>query len=195
MEHTVKSKAVFLDRDGTINVEKEYLFRVEDWEWIPGSIEAIKGFNDMGFKVIVVSNQAGVARGYYTERQIDVLHELINRKLGEHGAMIDAFFYCPHHPEFGAERDCECRKPKSGLILDAIRKYNINDKESYMVGDKASDIMAGRRANLTCILVMTGYGAQHAQTVGGDAIFADDLLSALRIIKEIESSRAGADGR
>ena len=113
-------RVVFLDRDGTINEEVEYLYRPEDLRFLPGVPEAIKRLNGAGFKVVVITNQAGVARGYYTEADVERLHSYMNRLLEEKGAHIDGFYYCPHHPEHGIgeyKKDCECRKPKTGMFL------------------------------------------------------------------------------
>ncbi len=111
----VTNKAVFLDRDGTLNVDKGYVHRIEDWEWIPGAIDAIVLLKKAGFLVVVITNQAGIARGYYTDTEVSHLHTRINEELKEHGATIDGFYHCPHHPEFSAE--CECRKPMAGNIF------------------------------------------------------------------------------
>jgi D,D-heptose 1,7-bisphosphate phosphatase len=145
------NKAVFLDRDGTINKDIGYLYKIEDLELLPGVIQAIKILNDSGFLVIVITNQSGVARGYYSEMDIKLLHNYINNILNEYGANIDAFYYCPHHPEKGIGKykvNCNCRKPKPGLIENAIEEFKIDRSKSYMVGDKKSDVEAGKNANL-----------------------------------------------
>ena len=155
---TKMTGAVFLDRDGTINVEKNYLYRVEDWEWIPGALEAIRGFNHMGYLVIVVTNQAGVARGYYTREDVEHLHKFVMASARKEGAFIHGIYYCPHHFRYGAIRDCGCRKPKSGLFLQAVKDFNISLEESYMIGDKLSDMQAAVPIGIKPILVLTGYG-------------------------------------
>ncbi len=154
-------RAVFLDRDGTINVEKEYLYKVEDFEFIPGAPEAIKSLKDAGFLVIVVSNQSGIGRGYFDEQAVEVLHRHIQEELSGHGTSIDAFYFCPHHPEKGGgdyKIVCDCRKGGPGMLLQAADEYNIDLGNSYMVGDKLADIEAGQRAGCTPVLVLTGYG-------------------------------------
>lgn len=146
-----KKPAAFLDRDGTLNVDKGYVFRIEDFEWLPNAKEAIKYLNDFGYLVIVVTNQAGIAKGYYTEAEMHRLHNWINRDLSKIGAHIDAFYFCPHHPTEGQPPyllDCDCRKPKPGLILRAAQEWNINLEESIGIGDKESDILAFERAGL-----------------------------------------------
>ena len=173
-------KAVFLDRDGTINVDKGYVHRIEDWEWISGAIDAIAALNNAGFLVIVVTNQAGIARGYYTDKQVNELHAWVNRKLEKHGARIDGFYFCPHHPEFGEE--CECRKPLPGLLLQAKQDFDIDLANSWLVGDKAGDILAGMAAGVKPILVMTGYGKEQRKLLPAEAICATDITEASDLI-------------
>lgn len=184
----MSSPAIFLDRDGTINVEKEYLYRVEDWEWIPGAVEAIKLINQMGWLVIVVTNQAGVARGYYTEDDVDVLHRHVDKLLAVEGAKVNAYYYCPHHPEFGDGRECECRKPNSGMLLAAGRYLDIDLGRSYLIGDKSSDIDAAQNVGVTPIIVMTGYGRQEADQISDSVMRADDILDAVKRIFSNEMS-------
>lgn len=171
--------AIFLDRDGTVNVEKRYLYQVEDWEWIPGAIEAIREFNRAGFAVVVVSNQAGIAYGIYTEKEVDLLHATIAAELHNHGAWIDAFYYCPHHPQSGST--CDCRKPNPGMLFRAQRELDLDLARSYMIGDKLIDVDAGRAAGVRSVLVLTGYGRQEAQAAGAGPC-VKDLLSACRLI-------------
>jgi len=149
-------KAVFLDRDGTLNVEVNYLYKPEDLRFIPGIIEAIRFWNEAGYLVVVVTNQAGVARGYYSEDDVIRLHEYINQQLETAGAHIDAFYYCPHHPEYGIGKykvDCNCRKPKTGMLEKAISDFDIDVQESYLFGDKPSDIEAGEKLGIKSFLV------------------------------------------
>lgn len=150
------NKAIFLDRDGTLNVEKNYLYKTEDFEFIPGMPEAIKMWNNSGYLVIVITNQAGVARGYYKEEDVYKLHQYINQRLKEIGAHIDAFYYCPHHPVYGIGKykiDCNCRKPKTGMLEKAISDFNIDVKQSYLFGDKASDIKVGEAMKIKSYIV------------------------------------------
>lgn len=139
-------KAIFLDRDGTINVEKNYLFRIEEFEFIPGVPEAIKGFKELGYLVIVITNQSGVARGYYSEDDVKRLHEHINERLAEYGTGIDAFYYCPHLPDAVIpeyQMECDCRKPRRGLFEQAVRKWDIDTNGSWVIGDRERDIIPG----------------------------------------------------
>jgi len=161
-----KRRAVFLDRDGTINVEKEYLHRIEDFEFIPGAPEAIKRLRSAGYLVIVVTNQSGVARGYFSQEDVDCLHEHIQQELMSRGTRIDAFYVCPHHPTKGLNElrmDCDCRKGSPGMLLRAAEEHDIDLKSSFMIGDKPADIEAGQRAGCQAVLVMTGYGRETAQ--------------------------------
>lgn len=147
-------KAVFLDRDGTINVEKGYLYKKEDFDFIEGTQEAIKLLNDNGYKVIVITNQSGIARGFYNELDMKKLHLHIDSLLASYGARIDAYFYCPHHPDFTG--DCDCRKPKPGLLFRAAKIYGIDLENSYLVGDKESDIRCAENATVNGVLVGAG---------------------------------------
>ena len=174
--------AVFLDRDGTLNVDKGYVHRIEDWEWIPGAIGAITMLKKAGFLVIVITNQAGIARGYYDEADMTHLHAIINMELQKHGATIDGFYHCPHHPEFGAIRECECRKPMPGMIDKASQDFDIDLGRSWLVGDKASDIQAGLATGIKSILVLTGYGNKERALLGDDAICVTDILAAYNYI-------------
>jgi D-glycero-D-manno-heptose 1,7-bisphosphate phosphatase len=148
--------AVFLDRDGTLNVEKNYLYKREDWEWIDGARESIKRFSDAGYAVVVISNQAGIARGMYQPEDVDNLHQLVQEDLEKIGTKIDAFFYCPHHPDFGSS--CECRKPSPMMLTEAAHLMNIRLKDSWMIGDRLIDVECGKNAGVHSILVKTGYG-------------------------------------
>lgn len=140
------NKAAFFDRDGTINIDKGYVHRIEDFEFIKGMPEFIKKYNNEGYKVIVVTNQAGIARGYYTQKEVDILHNYINEELAKIGAHIDAFYICPHHPDFTG--DCNCRKPKTGMIEQAIKDFDIDVKQSVLFGDKPWDIECGEKCGI-----------------------------------------------
>lgn len=140
------NKAVFLDRDGTINEDIAYLYKPEDFKWIKGAKEAIKYAREKGYLVIVATNQSGVARGYFTENDVKALHNFINDELQKINTKIDAFYYCPHHIEGSIAKyktECNCRKPKSGMILQAANDYGIDLSASFIFGDKERDILAG----------------------------------------------------
>jgi D-glycero-D-manno-heptose 1,7-bisphosphate phosphatase len=147
--------AAFLDRDGVLNRDTGYVHREEDFIWIDGAKEAIKHLNDCGWLVIVVTNQAGVARGFYEPADVEQLHRWINAQLQDFGAHVDAFYYCPHHPAEGRapyRQICDCRKPAPGLLLRAMSEWSIDIKKSFMVGDKESDMAAARDAGVKGIL-------------------------------------------
>ena len=156
------NKAVFLDRDGVITQEPpHYAHRVDELEFIPRSPEAIKLLNENNFVIIIVSNQSGIARGYYQEEDTVTFNQAMEKKLAEIGAHIDAIYYCPHHPEAKIEKyriDCDCRKPKTGMLKRAEKNMNIDLKKSYIVGDRWSDIEAGKNTGCKTILVKTGSG-------------------------------------
>lgn len=178
--------AVFLDRDGTMNIDKGYVYRIEDWEWIPGAINAIAALKKAGFLVIVVTNQAGIARGYYSEADMNNLHSTINLELQKQETSIDGFYYCPHHPEFGAVEECQCRKPMPGMIEQARQDFNIDLAHSWLIGDKVSDIQAGLAAGVKSILVQTGYGGKDRELLAVDDICVTDLAAAsLYIISHV----------
>lgn len=177
-------RAVFLDRDGTINVEKEYLYKVEDFEFIPGAPEAIRSLNQAGIMVIVVTNQSGVARGYYSEDDVESLHRYISLELERSGAHVDLWLYCPHHPDGRGSYSlpCNCRKPLPGMLHEAAARHDIDLENSAMIGDKRADIDAGRAAGCRTILVRTGYGTDEEQYIAPQTIVCDDLLSAVKFL-------------
>ncbi len=157
---------VFLDRDGTIVHEANYLHRVEDMELYPSAAEAIRLLNQSGRLVVVVTNQSGVARGILSENEISVIHAALQKQLAHLGARIDRFYYCPHLPnapvaDFSCE--CECRKPNPGMVFAAARDLNIDLERSYLIGDKQTDIETAHRAGCVSVLVKTGYGASAAE--------------------------------
>jgi len=178
----VDRPAIFLDRDGTINVEKHYLHRVEDWEWIPGSVKAIREFNKAGYLVVVISNQAGIARGLFSEDAVLRLHNHVNMMLAKHGARIDSYFFCPHHPEYGNTRQCLCRKPLPGLIHEAQMALGIDLKKSWMIGDKLSDIRAGWASGVRGIMVATGYGKTEAVKLEQNVPYVKNLRAACDLV-------------
>lgn len=172
-------RAVFIDRDGTLNEESGYLHRAEDCCFIPGAIEAVALLNDAGLQVVVVTNQSGIARGYYTEADLEKLHDYMASRLAASGARIDGWYFCPHHPDFSAAAaDCSCRKPLPGMLQQAAAELAIDLASSWMVGDKVADIEAGIAAGCTPILVLTGYGAAEAVAVDPTVTVCADLYEA-----------------
>ncbi len=157
----VANRAVFLDRDGTINEEVDYVRRPEQMKVMPGSAQAIRELNRMGFVVVVVTNQAGAAYGYYDEDGLKEIHDELIRQLAGYGARLDGIYYCPHHPDGTVERyrmSCPCRKPGVGMVRRAARELGIDLGNSYLVGDKLTDVGAGKGAGCFTILVETGFG-------------------------------------
>ena len=155
------SKAVFLDRDGTLNYDPGYIGSPKDLKLYPDTgivLSSLK--NKYQFKLIVISNQAGIARGLITEDQVISVNNELNKKLKEFDVQIDAFYYCPFHPDFSSQEDCLCRKPSPKMILDAAKDLNLDLSKSYFVGDSVSDIIAGLSAQVKTILVKTGNGAE-----------------------------------
>ena len=194
-------RAVFLDRDGTINEEKDYLSRIEDFTFISGAPEAIGRLKEASYKVIVVTNQSGVARGYFSGEDVDRLHEHIQRELAKIGTAVDAFYLCPHHPEKGQGEfkvDCDCRKGKPGMLLQAAAEHGIDLTASWMVGDKRADLEAGRAAGCRSLLVRTGYGLGEQGKGAGELAEAvvDDLSAAADYIlgKAVKSVQQGCKG-
>jgi D,D-heptose 1,7-bisphosphate phosphatase len=154
------NKAVFLDRDGTLNIDYGYVHKIDDFHFIEGSIEALKKLKEMGYLLVLVTNQSGIARGYFTEQEFLQLTEWMDWSLADRGVDLDGIYYCPHHPEAKLaefKQDCDCRKPKSGMLLQAIEELNIDPARSIMIGDKVEDLFAGQGARIrTNILVRTG---------------------------------------
>ena len=147
-------RAIFFDRDGVLNEEVGYLYEVEKFKWIDGARDAIKFCNERGILAVVVTNQSGIARGFYTAQNVDALHDFMQKNLAQVGAHIDGFYYCPHHPDFSGE--CDCRKPKPGLILRACEDFKINPAEAILFGDSRRDIEAAQAANLRAGIFFKG---------------------------------------
>lgn len=179
-------RAVFLDRDGTINVDKEYLIESADFEFIDGVPESLKKLQDAGFLLVIVTNQSGIARGYFNSQQVDSLHCYMESLLAGYDISLSGIYICPHHPTCGQGEylvDCECRKGKPGLLLQAAKELNIDLPHSFMIGDKLADIQAGTAAGCRTYLVKTGYGkdfAAVAATYGAEIV--DDLPAAVEQI-------------
>lgn len=188
-----KNAAIFLDRDGTINEEVGYLDSLDKLVIFPSAFEAIRLINQSGRKVIVVTNQAGIARGLFGEDLVETIHAALREALRRKSAFIDAFYYCPHHPTEGLppyRQSCDCRKPAPGLFLRASREWNLDLSASWMIGDRYNDMEAAHRAGARGILVKTGYGADalsgegpdNETPVGKPDLVADDILQAVHLI-------------
>ena len=187
-----KQRAIFIDRDGTINVSKGFISKADDLELIPGSIEAIKAINKSGALAIVITNQPVIARGECSFEELHNIHNKLKTLLGEKGAFVDDIFYCPHHTDKGFEGevpelkfDCECRKPKTGMIDEAVKKYNIDLSKSYMVGDSTMDLETARNAGIKSVLVDTGFAGNDGKYDRSCDIEAKNLFDAVeKIIKD-----------
>lgn len=175
---------VIIDRDGTINVEVNYLHRIEDFEWIAGAPEAIARLKAAGFVVVVVTNQAGVAYGYYEEEDVQRLHAYVQERLSEYGTRIDDFYYCPYHPEAQVEAYREKsrhRKPGTGMYEQVVRDWKADASRSFVVGDKNSDLIPGNELGMTTVLVRTGHGRDAEEGSPADHV-VDDLRRAVDLI-------------
>lgn len=189
-----RQRAIFLDRDGTMNVSKGFISNADDLELIPGTIEAIKAINKSGALAIVITNQPVIARGECSFEELHNIHNKLKTLLGDKGAFVDDIFYCPHHPDKGFEGevpelkfDCECRKPKTGMIDEAVKKYNIDLSKSYMVGDSTMDLELARNAGVKSVLVDTGFAGNDGKYDRICDIEAKDLLDAIeKIIKDMK---------
>lgn len=156
-----RRRAVFLDRDGTIARYREYCCEPEDFELLPGIGEAIRRLNQSGFLVIVVTNQSAVCRGWLTHERLEAIHGKMRRELARHQASVDAIYVCPHHPDDG----CACRKPSGEMLLRASRELGVSLGDSYLVGDRLQDVLAGRHADCTTILVHSGHAPERLDGV------------------------------
>jgi D-glycero-D-manno-heptose 1,7-bisphosphate phosphatase len=145
----MKNKVVFVDRDGTINVDVHYLDDPDKFEMYPGVQRGVKKLQENGFKIIVITNQSGIARGYFTEEQLSAVHERMKQEFQSFNVTLDGIYYCPHHPD----DKCNCRKPNNGLFEKAIQEHNINVKKSYMLGDKILDVGAGKKIGVGTVLI------------------------------------------
>jgi len=181
----VSRPAAFLDRDGTLIEEVGYLANLADVRLLPGAAEAVRTLNAAGLSVVVVTNQSGVARGYFDEVHVRATHELIRSLLAEQGASIDHFDYSPFHPTDGIDdyrRDTDCRKPGAGMLLRSAAALHLDLARSWMIGDRPSDLEAGRNAGCRSILVRTGYGSAVDLAAYPYAEDAPDLRAAVELI-------------
>ena len=171
-------RAVFLDRDGTINVNKpEYVHKIEDFIFIPGALTALKKLSETEYKIIIVTNQSGIARGYYNAKDLARLNQWLLKKLKENGIRIDKIYFCSHGPDDG----CLCRKPKIGMFLKAVRDFKINLSKSWIIGDGKTDIVAGKNANVKTIKI----GSRMPKSVRLEPnYYAKNILEAVKIIEK-----------
>lgn len=187
----VKQPAVFLDRDGTLvkEVSAHGLHKIEDLELLPGVAEAVHELNHAGLRAVLVTNQPVIAKGFCTEADLQLIHNKLETLLGHEHAFLDRIHFCPHHPEkgFPGERaelkiDCDCRKPKTGMLLQAQRDLNIDFAQSWMIGDTTTDVLTARNAGVKSILVRTGHGGGDGKHPASPDFTCDTLLEAVRLI-------------
>ena len=195
-----KQPAVFLDRDGTINEQMGYINHISRFVLLPGAARAIRTLNERNIPVVVVTNQSGLARGYFPPSLLEEVHAKMERELAAEGAHIDGIYICPHHPEAKEEqfrKDCTCRKPKTGLLEQAAAELGLDLHRSFMVGDRWSDLKCSARVGAASILVLTGYGRGDLEYIGPQqeirpAKVAEDLPEAVEwILEQIKSEKGG----
>jgi D-glycero-D-manno-heptose 1,7-bisphosphate phosphatase len=193
--------AVFLDRDGTINEEMGYINQIDRFVLLPGAANAIRRINESGLKAVLVTNQSGAARGYFPAEFIDRVHEKLSRLLLQEDAFLDGIYVCIHAPADGElTGGCDCRKPKVGLVLQAVRELQLDLQKSYVVGDRLKDVEMARNAGIKAVLVRTGYGKGELEfvaptsTVYPDYV-ADDLSEAVEwILADTRQNASDAEG-
>ena len=183
------NKALFLDRDGVVNIDTVHPYRIEDFEFTPGIFDLCREFRDMGFLIIIITNQAGIAKGLYSTRDFNILTDWMTDEFRKNDIIISKVYFCPHHPEkgFAGERaelkvECECRKPAPGMILKAAKDLNLDLSRSWMIGDSTADLACARAAKVKAVLVRTGNGGMDGKfPVQADHTF-DSLPHATRFI-------------
>lgn len=185
-------RAVFLDRDGTLVEERDYLADPADVHLVPGAAEALVRLRGAGLLVVVVTNQSGIARGLYREEDYHAVAARLDAVLAEEGARVDATHYCPHHPEYTGP--CECRKPGPGMYRAAAEELGLSLSGSYYVGDKLADVEPAFRFGGTPILVRTGYGRRSEEDAPPTVRVVDDLIRAVELILRQERARGGSAG-
>ena len=181
---------IFLDRDGTINEEVDFLSSPNNLHILQGSVEAIREANVLGLKVFIITNQSGIARGFLTENDLQNIHTELLHRLEEYHVRIDAIYYCPHHPELGNPPyniSCTCRKPNIGMLQKAVEQFGVDLKKSFVIGDRMIDIQTGNNAEAISILVLTGYGKEELNLCKNTQVHIDyvasDLHDAIQFVK------------
>ena len=189
-DETVK-KAIFLDRDGTINVERDYLFKISDFEFLPGAIDALHSLQAAGFLLIIITNQSGIARGYYTLEDYEKLNGWMLNELERHDVRIEKVYYCPHHPNATVSEyriDCDCRKPKLGMYKQAIGDYHIDLSRSFAIGDKIRDCSICESTECRGFLIANNEKSEIINAVKAGMVrnveYAEDLRAAVNRIVE-----------
>ena len=188
----MKNKFVLLDRDGVINVEKSYLHKIEDFEYEKNVVEGLLKLRDLGYKFAIITNQAGIARGYYTEEDYLKLQSFIEDDLFKKGIKIEKSYFCPHHPNVSGKYgiECNCRKPNTGNFELAIKEFDIDVKNSFMIGDKITDLIPAEKLGITPVLVKTGYGLESLKKLEGtklNSIVVNDILDFSEVLKNMRN--------
>jgi D-glycero-D-manno-heptose 1,7-bisphosphate phosphatase len=180
-------KAAFIDRDGVLNEERAFVHRIEDFVFLPGAVEALRLLKEAGYLLVVITNQSGIARGLYPESDYLALTEQMRERLAAAGVTLDAVEYCPHLPDASVERfrvDCDCRKPKPGMLARAIQALDIEPGASFLVGDRLSDVEAGHAAGVgRCFLVETGYALPEEARRRADGVYCDLLACTKDVLR------------
>lgn len=182
---SAKTKAAFIDRDGVINEERNYVYRIADFVLLPGVVEGLTLLRDAGYRLIVITNQAGIARGYYDQAAMDHLHDHLRALLAKHGLALDAIYFCPHYPQGSVKTlsiECDCRKPSPGMLLKAAKDFDLDLVASVLIGDKLSDVQAGKSAGVgRTVIVESGHHLEPSARFEADVV-ATDLLAAARVL-------------
>lgn len=174
----MSKRVALLDRDGTIIVERNYLSDPDAVELLPKAASGLRDLRDMGFRLVLVTNQSGIGRGYFTAQTVDAIHDRLQQTLRAEGIQLDAIYICPHTPE----DQCGCRKPEPGLALEAAATLDFDLRQAIVIGDKPCDIELARNIDAVSVLVKTGYGAEHVDALQPDLI-AEDLADAARQLR------------
>ena len=188
----MKNKFILLDRDGVINVEKNYLHRIEEFEYEKNVVSGLAKLRDLGYKFVIITNQAGIAKGFYSEEDYFKLQKFIEEDLRKKGIKIEKSYFCPHHPDgIGKyKKNCECRKPNTKNFELAIKEFEIDEKISFMIGDRVTDLIPAQKLGMKTVLVKTGYGVKNISKLkenGLDSIVVHDILEFANLIEEGEN--------
>lgn len=182
-----KAKAAFIDRDGVINEERGYVHRIDDFVLLPNVVEGLKLLIQAGYLLIMVTNQAGIARGYYDQAAMDLLHNHLHKQLARYDVKFEAIYFCPHHPQGHVKSlaiKCDCRKPSPGMLFQAAKDFNLDLAASVLIGDKVSDILAGKRAGVGfTAIVESGHKLDQLASLEADLVAADLFSAAQQLIK------------
>lgn len=180
MQYRQPKPVIFLDRDGTLNQEKHYLYKIDEWQWLPYVKESLLLFQENGYALVIVTNQGGIARGLYTKEDFINITKWMVCDLKKDGIKIDAIYACPHYPEITGS--CGCRKPKSGMFIEAENALNLDLKRSWIIGDKLTDLAAGKAVEVKGILIGTGYGRQERNNLNQQQFYCEDFEEASSLI-------------